>query len=117
METLIHPVVDVRVLELILLFILFLWLRSQLHRVHGIALLFLLQLDRPVVEPTSLAVGWSIHLSRVRLSISVGCGIGRIPHPSLCIILLILLQGDEQTHARGIRSVLQVGHDGAMFGP
>ena len=70
-----------------------------------------------MVKPTSLTVGWSICLPKSGLSIGAGCGVGKVSHSGLCIVLLILLQGDKQTHAGGIRSVFQVGHDGSMFGP
>ena len=41
-EALIHPVVDIRVFELVFLFILFLWLGPQLHWAYDVAFLLLL---------------------------------------------------------------------------
>ena len=109
--------VDVGVFELIFLVILFFWLGSQMHRAHGVAFIFLFQLDRPDIEPTSLAVSWPIHLSGSRLPVGAECGVGRVSHACLRIVLLVLLQGDKQAHTGSVRMVLQMSHNGAVLGP
>ena len=90
-ESLVHPMIKIRVLILVFVVVPLFWLGPQVHWLRGIAVIFLLHLDRSDVEPADPMVHWPIRLPGSGLAIRARSCIGRVSHASLSIILLILL--------------------------
>ena len=90
-ESLVHPMIKIRVLMLVFMVVLLLWLGPQVYWLHSIAIIFLLHLDRSDVKPADLTVHWSIRLPGSGLAIRARSSIGQVSRASLSIVLLILL--------------------------